>query len=468
MKQLLSFCLLYLVLPLHAALTLPPFFSDHMVLQRDKPITIWGETTPDTPITISLDRQTQTIQSGATGHWKAILPAQPAGGPYTLTIKIPESTRTIEDIYLGDVWVFSGQSNMQVSFDYYLTLPNLPESWRQHFQTTLDTCGREQHVRHYMVATRDRNGQTIRNQAENRWYGNQGEFVRHCNPIAWHFAREVAHKTGVTTAAVRIAWGGQYIERFYNGADIYNYMLKPWGDFPIRGVIWYQGENNLHKDGDRLAYALKLQLLIRDYRRLWHDPQLPFYIVQLPPARYSEQPFNDENSLPLFLEAQRQVLALPHTAMANTSDLGMTNGLHQYQKYDLAIRLANIAFANSYGFTDAIPAGPQFNSFRIEADKIRVEFETFGSTLTTRDGQPPAFFEIMSAGKNQPFLPAQARIEGNSVLLWNESVSKPYDVRFAFREQDLMQVNLTNTENIPAATFWARATNQLHPGLKSE
>lgn len=451
--------------PAVGAIKLPAFFGDNMVFQRQKPVAVWGKADKSEMLALKLGPFTSRTVSDEDGNWQAEFPAMKAGGPYDLVIEGIRDHREISGIYIGDVWVFSGQSNMQVSFDYFLNLPNIADTYKDQFTATLKTCSQDSSVRHYMVPTKDRDGETIRNSAEKKWFFGNPETVKHCNPIAYYFAREVSQKTHVMTAAVRLAWGGQYIERFYNGAGIYEHMLKPWGRFPVKGVIWYQGENNLHKDGDRLAYALKLQLLINDYRRLWNDPKLPFFIVQLPPAIYSTQPFNDAHSLPVFLEAQRQALAIPFTAMANTADLGMSNGLHQPQKYEVAMRLANLAFAQVYGFSDAVPAGPQYKKYVREGNKLRVYFETFGSTLVTKDDKYPAFFEILPAGKKQQFVPAQAKIEGSSVLVWNDNIEHPVDVRFAFREQDLMETNLTNAAGIPAATFWAGATNQLHPSI---
>lgn len=449
-----------------AAIELPSFFGDNMVFQRQMPVTIWGTADKNQTLTCQLGPHTADTTTDENGNWQVQLPAMEAGGPYDLIVKTVVDHRTVSGVYIGDVWVFSGQSNMQVSFQYFLNLPNIADTYKDRFRKTLDDCPQDTLVRNYMVATKDAKGETIRSRAENKWIISNPEEVKDCNPIAYYFAREVSQKTHVMTAAVRLAWGGQYIERFYQGADIYEYMLKPWGKFPVKGVIWYQGENNLYKDGDRLGYALKLQLLIHDYRTLWNAPKLPFFIVQLPPATYSSRPFNDEHSLPVFLEAQRQALAIPFTAMANTADLGMANGLHQPQKYDVAVRLVNLAFANIYGISDAVAAGPQYKNVVRQGNKLRVNFETFGSKLATKDGKPPAFFEILPAGKNQAFVTAQAEIDGSSVLVWNDDVENPVDVRFAFREQDLMETNLTNAAGIPAATFWAGATNQLHPGCR--
>jgi sialate O-acetylesterase len=353
---------------------------------------------------------------------------------------------------------------MQVSFQYYLDIKTINEKYNGRFREDVKNSADDKLVRNYMVATKDNNGEVVRNSAENRWFKSNPGDVKECTPVAYYFAREVSGKTNVMTAAVRIAWGGQCIEKFYKGAVIYENMLKPWSKFKIKGVVWYQGESNLYKDGDRLGYALKLQMLVRDLRQLWNNPQLPFMIVQMPPATYSSRPFNDERSLPVFLEAQRQALAIPYTLMAVTSDLGMANGLHQPQKYEVAVRLANLAFANVYDCADVIPAGPQYRDFNVVDGKVIVTFETFGSKLTTKDDQGPRFFEILGHGDSE-FRPAKARIDGDNVVIWHDEITKPLDVRFGFNESNLMKINLTNSEGVPAGVFWAKAPRQLHPGI---
>ena len=462
------FILPILSVVLEGSISMPVMFKDGMVLQRDEPVVIWGAAEANEEIAVKLGQFRGATTAESDGSWQVELGSISAGGPYELEITGNNDIVNIKDVYLGDVWVFSGQSNMQVSFEYFLNLDNIDEKYNSRFRKDVKNCGEDKLVRTYMAATKDFREEKIRNKAENNWVSVDPEYVIYCNPVAYYFAREVSEKTGVMTAAVRIAWGGHHIEKFYKGGYIYENMLKPWSKYKVKGVIWYQGENNLYKDGDRFAYALKLQLLIKDYRDLWQDPCLPFYIVQMPPADYASRSYNDETSLSVFLEAQRQVLAVPETYMAVASDLGMANGLHQPQKYELALRLANLAFANEYGYQDAIPAGPQFKDFRVQDNKIIVNFETFGSGLTTKDGQPPRFFEIMSAGKNKGFCPAEAEIKGNSVILWNKEIDKPYDVRFAFDQDCLMEINLVNSEGLPAAVFWARAPKQLHPGILSE
>ncbi len=464
----ISIFLFFVATAVQASISLPVMFKDGMVFQRDAQVAIWGQADAGEAVQIQFGPQKASAITSDDGNWQVDLKAMPAGGPYELAIAGTNEKITLNDVFLGDVWVFSGQSNMQVSFKYFLDLDNIDEKYNSRFRNDLKNCDQDRLVRNYMVATRDFRRETIRNSAENKWVCCDRDNIQHCNPVAYYFAREVSQRTGVMTASIRIAWGGTHIEKFYRGGYVYENMLKPWAKYRIKGVIWYQGENNLHKDGDRFAYALKLQLLIRDYRELWNNSALPFYIVQLPPADYASKRFNDENSQSVFLEAQRQALAIPFTSMAVASDLGMANGLHQPQKYELAVRLANLAYANVYNYQDYIPAGPQFKNMQVENDRIIVNFETFGSDLTTNDGKEPRFFEIMPVGKNKEFLPAKARIDGNSVIVWNDDIDRPYDVRFAFRQNELMNINLVNTEGVPAAVFWARAPQQLHPGILAD
>ncbi len=467
-NSLLScFFLLFVASMASAKVSLPVMFQDQMVLQREKAITIWGIAESNEKIEVSLATQRANTVADAKGEWEVQLVAMDAGGPYILKVE-GSNDIAINDVYIGDVWIFSGQSNMQVSFDYFLKIPAIDEKYNGRFRTDLANCVKDTLVRNYMVATKDSNGETIRNKSENIWFKSSPEYVKECNPIAYYFARDVSEKTGVVTASVRIAWGGQRIEPFYKGGEIYENMLKPWSKLHIKGVIWYQGESNLYKDGDRLGYALKLQLMIRDYRNLWNDAKLPFMIVQLPPAIYSSRPFNNEESLSVFLEAQRQALAIPYTSMAVASDLGMANGLHQPQKYELSQRIANLAFANVYGYKDAVAAGPQLKDITIKDDKVIVSFETFGSNLMSLDGQCPKFFEIMAENDPRGFLPAQTMIENNNVVVWNDDIKEPFDVRFAFHERDLMNINLTNSDGVPTAVFWAKAPKQLNPGILEE
>ena len=437
-------------------------FGDHMIIQRGEPITFWGSSLPKEEVVVYFNALEKKVLADGDGNWEIEFPKLQAGGPYIVTVKSRDSEIVVNGVYIGDLWIFSGQSNMQVSFAYFLELDNIGQEYKDCFAETLSSCESDSLVRNYMVATRDENGFVVRNSLENHWFKSESESVKHCNPVGYYFAREVSRKTGVMTAAVRIAWGGRRIERFYKGDKVYEYMLKPWSKMKIKGFAWYQGESNIYKDGDRFAYALKLQLMINGLRDLWQDSNLPVYIVQLPPAKYSAVDWNDKLSLGVFLEAQRQVLDMPYTAMVTTPDLGMSNGLHQPQKYEVAKRLADIALKNVYGFKDVAAEGPQYKGHERKGNKLYVYFETFGSELTTKDGEEARHFEIIEDGKGKSFVPARVNVSGEYVVLWNDDIDKPEHVRFLVNEDDMMDTNLVNKDGVPAATFISNAPSQLH------
>ncbi len=451
----------------NAEVTLPRIFQDKMVFQRDEPIAVWGTASPGERVEVSLDGTLAETVADADGNWELELPARPAGGPFKLNV----NDRALDDVYLGDVWVLSGQSNAFVPFDYFLKRSGLDPKYRKQFEDDLETCGAEKMIRHYLVARRNRHKEYYMHgessHPENVWLDTSDpDEVRDVSPVAHYFARELSRKTSVMTAVIRIAWGGNVIEKFLPGGNNHTHMVTPWAHHKIKGVIWYQGESNIIDGNDGLGYAPKLQSLIRGYRELWENPQLPFLIVQLPACQYSHRDGCDEVSLPLLLEAQRQALQIPFTSMAVATDLGAANDLHPPQKYEVAIRLANLALADVHHDPHAVPAGPQMKRFRVEGNRVMVSFETFGSDLATSDGKMPRYFEVAAA--KQEFKPAEAKIEGHTVVLWNDEIDQPHDVRYGFDESVLMKLNLTNADGIPAAVFWAGAQNQRHPGLFNE
>lgn len=464
-SNLFLLLMLFLVSVLEAGVSLPVMFQDDMVIQRDEPVVIWGDSAVGEKIEVSLRSAKVKTVADSDGNWQVELPAMKAGGPYVLTVKGSKNSIKLSDVHLGDVWVLSGQSNAFVHFNYFFG-QSIEQKYIDRFKKDVKNCEEEKLIRNYLVACKNGSKEYVRSESENRWFACNPKDIAEASPIAYYFAREVSKKTSVMTAVVRISWGGNVIERFYKGANNYEHMLKPWSRFKIKGVIWYQGESNIIA-GDGLGYALKQQIMIRDLRSLWGNPQLPFLIVQMPPAIYSTRPFLNENSLSYFQEAQRQTLEIPFTSMAVASDLGMANGLHQPQKYELAERLVNLAFTNVYGYKGALPAGPQFKDIEVRDGKVVVLFDTFGSKLKTNDGQPPKFFGIRAKGGKE-FVDAEARINGNNVIVWNDSIKKPYDVRFGFGESVLMDMNLTNSEGVPAAVFWLRAARQMHPGILIE
>ena len=224
---------------------------------------------------------------------------------------------------------------------------------------------------------------------------------------------------------------------------LYNTMIHPLVPFAIRGITWYQGEQN---NGDGMLYFDKMQALIQSWRNVFLRPDAPFYFVQIAPYRYGG---GMERALPLLWEAQSAVLDIPHTGMAVISDIGHVNWIHPSNKQDVGKRLGLWALAKDYGQEDLVHSGPLYKSMAIEGSKIRLSFNHTGSGLASRDGKELDWFLI--AGENGIFVKAQAVIEGNTIVVSSDAIAKPIAARFAWHQEAVP--NLINKEGLPAGPF---------------
>ena len=225
---------------------------------------------------------------------------------------------------------------------------------------------------------------------------------------------------------------------------LYNNMIHPLVPFAIRGINWYQGENN---HGDGMIYFDKMQALIQSWRNVFLRPDAPFYFVQIAPYQYGGE--MEKHTLPELWEAQTAALDIPNTGMAVISDIVITNWLHPANKQDVGKRLALWALAKNYGQDDLVYSGPLYKSMTIEGSKIRLSFRHTGSGLASRDAKPLNWFEI--AGKEGDFVKAQAVIDGNTVVVSSAAIDKPSAVRFAWHQE--ATPNLINKNGLPAGPF---------------
>jgi len=228
--------------------------------------------------------------------------------------------------------------------------------------------------------------------------------------------------------------------------SLYNGMIAPLIPFALRGVIWYQGESN----ADRARqYSILFPALIKDWRRQWGQGDFPFLFVQLANfmAAHAEP---RESAWAELREAQRLTLALPHTGMAVAIDIGEANDIHPRNKQDVGMRLALWALARVYGQKDLVYSGPLYASHAVEGDKVRLRFTCIGSGLMIKDGETLKHFAI--AGEDRKWVWAEARIEGDEVVVWSPQVAKPVAVRYAWADNP-EGCNLFNREGLPAAPF---------------
>jgi len=502
------FMILFLVSALSADIRLPSVIGSHMVLQQEKPIKIWGWAEPGENISVSFGGQNAQTPVDKEGRWEIMLAAMKTGkSPYKMTITGTQSASVLlEDILLGEIWVCSGQSNME--WMMWRTHSPIPEIRRADFpQIRLFHVPRK-------VSTHPEED------VEAEWKICKPATIRDFSAVAYYFGREVHKRLDVPVGLISTRWGGTRIEPWTPTAGfqsvpelhgileeiktadeeyqkamkiflpdlkkwaesseealskekilppqpeipqhahqnpqaptaLYNAMVHPLIRFAIRGAIWYQGEAN-RNDGS--IYTKKMEALINGWRHVWGLGDFPFYYVQLAPYNYGylleeeESDILDFYRLPLIWEAQLNALKIPNTGMAVTTDIANLNDIHPKNKKDVGYRLSLWALAKTYGQKDLVYSGPLYHSMTVEGNKIRIRFDHVGGGLISLDDRSLSWFEI--AGTNKTFAKARAEISGDSVLVWSERVSEPVAVRFGWHQ--LATPNLGNMEALPASPF---------------
>jgi sialate O-acetylesterase len=467
--------------------TLPGVIGDNMVLQRGQPVPIWGWTAPGTAVRVEFAGQIRTATAQADGRWEVRLESLAASAvPATMTITAggrkallhgaPESRRVLTNILVGEVWLASGQSNMEKPIgEQRGQLPVL------HHERELAESDYPQ-IRLFKVAkTVAATPQTsVTNSGWVLSNSNSHEALKF-SAAAYFFGRELHRELKVPIGLIEAAWGGTRIEpwtppvgfsiakglkgqisppdaatKFDNRTPtaLYNGMIAPLVPFALRGAIWYQGEANCVGDTNRLAYADKMEALILGWRRVWRAGTFPFFYVQLAPYRYHTgrpQPRVDTpEALPLLWQAQTRALRIRNTGMAVTTDLVDDLGdIHPRNKQDVGKRLALLALAKTYGRKDVVCSGPVFKSLEFRGNKAVLRFAETHGGLVSKDGKPLTWFAV--AGSDGRFIPASAEIVGDTVEVSSASLPRPRVVSFGWDET--AQPNLFNGAGLPARPF---------------
>ncbi|MEE9601748.1 MAG: sialate O-acetylesterase [Thermoguttaceae bacterium] len=439
-KNLLPMLTLFVVSLISAGLAradvrLPAVIDSHMVLQRDMPLPIWGWADADETVSVQLDDGTAVkTKADAKGKWKVTLPAVKADGKsHKLTIS-GNNKITLEDILIGEVWVGSGQSNME-------------------WQLAGSTGGKEaiaaaKHPRIRLFHVPKVQKPIPADDVEADWTVCSPKSVGSFSGVLYFFGLRLQKELDVPVGLINSSWGGSPIEPWIvtdkGSGDMYDGMIAPLKPLAVRGAIWYQGETNvMRKNG--LAYYGKMKDLIEGWRKVWGQ-DLSFYFVQIAPwsGRY------EKGQLPSLWEAQVASLKIPGTGMAVTTDVVDNIGdIHPRNKLDVGNRLALWALAKDYGKTDLVYSGPLYKSMEIDGNKIRLKFAHVGGGLKSRDGKPLSEFKIAAA--DGQFKPATATIDGDTVVVQAEGVEKPTQVQFGWHK--VCNPNLMNEEGLPASPF---------------
>jgi sialate O-acetylesterase len=491
MKLLCTLALFALAITANADVAVPKVFSSHMVLQRNMPIHIWGEAEPGEQVTVDLHGSSASTTADKLHRWSVYLPAQPAGGPFTLTIH-GANTLTLDDILIGDLWVASGQSNME------MPLAGFPGN------AVIKDSAKEIAAANYpqirlLRVEKDAADYPLEDvKSAVGWSQCTPETAESFSAVAYFFARSLQQKEKIAIGLIDSTWGGTPAEAWtsldalgsdaalmpvfsvradrmnhetteqrldlsdsqakaqgkpatanrdwhpsqvsWRPAAIYNAMIAPFTPLPIRGVIWYQGESN-----SRLAmaplYSRLFTTMIQDWRNQWHEGNFPFLFAQI--SAFASTP---KENWGLLRDAQRRSLSLVNTGMAVTIDIGDEHNVHPADKQTVGERMALLARNIAYG-EKVVASGPLFRLAYPENGAMHVWFD-YAAGLNAK-GSSPEGFEV--AGPDGNFVPATAKIDGDTIVASSPAVPNPRYVRYAW--PNFPQANLYNGAGLPASTF---------------
>ena len=454
-KSILLLSFVFSIISVFADVRLPAIIGNHMVLQQNSKVKLWGWCSPAEKIVISTSWDTTTYETnGDNGaRWVAEVNTPKAGGPYSIKIKANNEV-LIEDVLIGEVWVCSGQSNMEWSGDQ-----NLPQSKAESPNAT--NTG----IRFFYVAKST--SEAPQNDLSGKWVVCNPEDMLHFSAVGYFFGKQLNAKTKFPVGLINSNWGGTPAEvwtpkeivesdqELKAASDklgelawwpnkpglIYNAMIYPIVNYKIAGAIWYQGESNV---GTHYAYQKLFTSMINSWRKSWGN-EFPFYFVQIAPYSYGDDQLNGA----LLREAQTKALSYPNTGMVVISDLvDDIKNIHPIEKIKVSERLANLALAETYGIKGLSYKNPMYKTHTIEKGKIRVSFDNVPTGLVTKGGDVTEFY---IAGSDLKFLPAKAKIEGNTVVVSNKEVKDPVAVRFGFTNTSIP--NLFSSEGLPVNLF---------------
>ncbi len=443
LKRIIIGVLAFASLQASAKVELPKMFGDGMVMQRETNAWLWGTARKDArvKITTSWNGNTYTVMADGKGHWRQAVSTPAAGGPYSITFDDGEKT-AIHDILIGEVWICSGQSNMEMTMKGFKGQP--VENAIADVMHSSDDGLR--------MFTVKRNSQFAPvDTVSGSWKKASPAHARDFSATAYYFGRELRQVLGVPVGLIVTSWGGSACEawmraewlRAFPDAKIpqtpedvkspnrtptvlYNGMLKPLIGYTMRGVIWYQGEDNVPRYA---TYADMLSKMIRGWRSEWGEGDFPFYYCQIAPYDYDLIDWHVNSAL--LREQQAKVEKMvENTGMAVLMDAGLEYGIHPRKKYEAGLRLAMLALGNTYG-VEGIPVTARYEGMDIQGDTAVVRFERSKEWIYFDKGTTSDLFEI--AGEDRVFHPAKVWTARNRLYVRSDAVKKPVAVRYAFK-----------------------------------
>lgn len=467
--------LLFFYATVQGQLATPNVLSSDMVLQQGREVPVWGTAAPGERIQVSFGGQRMSTRADAEGNWRVDLQPMTASKiPLTMVIKGRQESILFENVLVGEVWLCSGQSNME--YRMKLIPEFLPPAQGEDLAALELEKPANEMIRVFNSPRRE--------DSPVSWNVADGESLVNTSVAGYFFAKSIQEQLDVPVGIITSAIGGTRIESWTTGTayekssvfgemfkdtdgridgdrpgNWYKTMIAPLVPYTVKGFLWYQGENNCGKR-DRM-YAEKCSVLVDSWREVFEAPEAPFYYVLLAPHIYSDRRHNNKRfavtaeDLPLFREQQVKAASMvPYSDYVVITDLidDLTD-IHPSYKWEVGARLARLAMAKEYGMPETVWSGPRMNDTEVVADSIIVSFLHVADGLKTNDDKLLNWFEI--AAEDGIFHPALAEIKDeNKVVVYHPEIRRPSKVRFGWHETAVP--NLVNSEGLPAVPFRVR------------
>ena len=429
-----------------AKVVLPKIFASGMVMQQQTDANLWGEAKADAMVKIatSWNKKTVSVKAGNDGKWTAKIQTPAAGGPYSITFNDGEKT-VIDNILVGELWICSGQSNMEMPMKGFKNQP--VENAVEDILHSDDSKMRLFTVKRtslYQPAT----------DVVGEWKEASPEAVRNFSATAYYFGRELRRMLNVPVGLIVTSWGGSSCEAWMNrdwlkafpqielpasqetiksknrtATVLYNGMLRPLIGVSMRGVIWYQGEENVSRSG---YYADLFSRMIKGWREEWKEGDFPFYYCQIAPYDYNIIGWGQYNSAFLREQQAKAEKMNKNVGMACLMDAGLEYGIHPRKKQLAGMRLALLALDKTYGIKGITSETARYKDVEFKGDTAVITFERAGMWVYGKDGLKSDLFEV--AGEDRVFHPAKAWIERSKLYVKCDEVKKPVAVRYAFKD----------------------------------
>ena len=466
--RFLNLIFLLFVTGISAQIQMGPLFSDDMILQRESQVPIWGLASPNEKVTVlsSWNNKTTSTKADNNGNWNVKIETPQAGGPYQLNISSSNSVLNYSNVLIGEVWIASGQSNMQMA---------LFGGGKEPVLGSIDMIAQSKNSSIRLFTVKLSSSETPIKQLKGQWLVSSPANSSGFSAVAYSFANYLNKVLDIPIGIINTSWGGSPAEAWtdkktldfnfekseiinnhkdkavhHNPSGLFNAMIHPLIPFKIRGAIWYQGEANVGRANN---YTKLMNNLIDGWRLNWNQESFPFYFVQIAPNGAGGK--KNKSDQAYLREAQMMtMMQTENTGMAVTMDIGSEYTVHPPEKILVGKRLAYWALVKDYGIKGISFSGPIYKSLTIKGDKIIVNFDYAQNGITSYN-EPLLGFEI--SGPDRVFYPANAKVirdygsNRSKLEVSSSKVKNPVAVRYGWK--NYLKGNLYNTQGLPASSF---------------